>query len=112
MWNLRYGTKEPVYETETDAQTEGTDLGLPRDGEFGFSGCKLSYAEWRDNKGLPCSTGSSIQYPEITRNGKNMKRKVYMRRNHSAEERKLTRPCTSITLWPFPKGDEVSPRLK
>ena len=21
MWNLKYGTKEPIYETETDSQT-------------------------------------------------------------------------------------------
>ena len=22
MWNLKYGTNEPMYETETDSQTE------------------------------------------------------------------------------------------
>ena len=30
MWNLKYGTNEPVYKTETDAQTQRTDLWLPR----------------------------------------------------------------------------------
>ena len=30
MWNLNYGTNEPIYETETDSLTQGTDLGLPR----------------------------------------------------------------------------------
>ena len=36
MWNLKYGTSEPVYETETDSQTQRTDLWLPRGwGEVG-----------------------------------------------------------------------------
>ena len=30
MWNLKYNTNEPLYETETDPQTQRTDLGLPR----------------------------------------------------------------------------------
>ena len=30
MWNLKYGTDEPIYETETDSQTWRADLWLPR----------------------------------------------------------------------------------
>ena len=30
MWNLKYGTSELIYETETDSQTQRTDLQLPR----------------------------------------------------------------------------------
>ena len=30
MWNLKYGTNEPIFEVETDSQTYRTDLGLPR----------------------------------------------------------------------------------
>ena len=30
MWNLKYGTKEPIYKTETDSHTWRTDLWLPR----------------------------------------------------------------------------------
>ena len=30
MWNLKYDTNELTYETETDSQTERTDLWLPR----------------------------------------------------------------------------------
>ena len=30
MWNLKYGTSEPIYKTETDSQTWTTDLWLPR----------------------------------------------------------------------------------
>ena len=29
MWNLKYGTNEPIYKTETDSQTWRTDLWLP-----------------------------------------------------------------------------------
>ena len=28
MWNLKYGTNEPIYKTETDSDVE-TNLGLP-----------------------------------------------------------------------------------
>ena len=30
MWNLKYSTMEPIYKTETDSKTWGTDLCLPR----------------------------------------------------------------------------------
>ena len=30
MWNLKYGTNKPIYKTETDSQTQRTDLWLPR----------------------------------------------------------------------------------
>ena len=29
MWNLKYDTNELIYETETDSQTQKTDLQLP-----------------------------------------------------------------------------------
>ena len=50
MWNLKYGTDEPIYETETDTQTWRTDLWLPRgrtgmDWEFGVSRYKLLHLE-------------------------------------------------------------------
>ena len=61
MWNLKYDTNEHIYETETDSQTQRTDLWLPRgrtsggrkDWEFGISRCKLLYIEWINNKALP-----------------------------------------------------------
>ena len=31
MWNLKYDTNEPIYETETDSQTKRTDLWLLRE---------------------------------------------------------------------------------
>ena len=30
MWNLKHGTNEPVYKTETEPQTQRTDFWLPR----------------------------------------------------------------------------------
>ena len=30
MWKLKYDTDEPIYESETDPQTQRTDLRLPR----------------------------------------------------------------------------------
>ena len=39
MWNLKYDTNEPTYETETDPQTQRTDLWLPRgEGWWGREG--------------------------------------------------------------------------
>ena len=34
MWNLKYDKNKPIYETETDLQTQGPDLWLPK-GEGG-----------------------------------------------------------------------------
>ena len=33
MWNLKYNTNELIYETETDSQTQKTDLPRDRGGE-------------------------------------------------------------------------------
>ena len=49
MRNLKYGTNEPIYKTETDSQTQRSDLWLPRgrvgergmDWEFGVGRYKL-----------------------------------------------------------------------
>ena len=38
MWNLKYDTNEPVYETETDSRTERTDWCLPRGRGLGEGG--------------------------------------------------------------------------
>ena len=35
MWNLKHGTNEPVYKTETEPQTQRTDFWLPRGGGRG-----------------------------------------------------------------------------
>ena len=39
VWNLKYGTKEPIYKTETDSQwTLGTDYGCQGRGVRGWDG--------------------------------------------------------------------------
>ena len=66
MWNLKYDTNEPIY--ETDSQTQRTELWLPRgrgggggmDWEFGISWCKLLYIEWINNKVSYCITQGTI----------------------------------------------------
>ena len=40
MWNLKYDTNELTYETETDSQTQRSDLWLPRG------------KKWRDGLGV------------------------------------------------------------
>ena len=30
MWNIKYGTNEPIYKIEIDSQTQRLDLWLPR----------------------------------------------------------------------------------
>ena len=77
MWNLKYDTDDPIYETETKSGTEnrlvvakGEGGGRGQEWEFGISRCKLVYIEWINNKVLPYSTGNYIQSPGINHNGK------------------------------------------
>ena len=67
MRNLNYGTNELIYETETDSQTQRTDLGLPKGGDggemdrkFGISRCKLSYTGCINNMVYCIAQGHSI----------------------------------------------------
>ena len=30
MWNVKYGTNEPIHKTETDSKTQRTDMWLPK----------------------------------------------------------------------------------
>ena len=57
MCNLTHETNELTYKTETDSQTQGTDLWLPRgrrdrggmDWGLRTSRCKLLHIEWINN---------------------------------------------------------------
>ena len=65
MWNLKCDKNKPIYETETDLQTQGRDLWLPSgkgrggggwmDWEFGVSRCKL----------MDKQQGPTVQYREL-----------------------------------------------
>ena len=69
MWNLIYGTNEPIYRKETNSWTWKTDCGRQEGGEgsrmdweFGVNRCKLLPLEWKKKKkerkkcirGAPC----------------------------------------------------------
>ena len=57
IWNLIYGTSEPIYRKETNSWTwkqicgyqEG-EGGSGRDWKFGVSSCKLLHLEWMSNE--------------------------------------------------------------
>ena len=60
MWNLKYGTDEPIYRTERLTNTENRLAVAKREGggsemnrEFRFSRCKLLHLEWISNEVLP-----------------------------------------------------------
>ena len=68
MWNLNYGTNEPIYKTETDSQTQvrlvvakGYGRGRRIAWEFGVGRCKQLHLEFINNKVLLYSTGNYIQ---------------------------------------------------
>ena len=93
MWNLKYDTNGPIYETEIEAGTQKIDQWLPSGGggkglywEFGVSRCKLVYTEWINNKVILYTTGNYIQYPVINHSGKNMKKNVYVCLSHFAAQ--------------------------
>ena len=77
MWNLKYNTNEPIYETKnrlTNIENilvvaNGEGGGGGKDWEFVVSRCKLLYVGWINNKVLLYSIGNYIQYPVIKHNG-------------------------------------------
>ena len=55
MWNLKHGTKELIYKTQTDSERKQTggcqgDGGRGEDWEPGVNRCKLLRREWINNK--------------------------------------------------------------
>ena len=77
-WNLKHGTNDPIYKTETDhghaEQTCGSQRGgrggSGMDGEFGVSRCKLLHLEWISNEVLLYNTRNYTQSPEIDHDGR------------------------------------------
>ena len=83
MWNLKKNTNELNYKTETDAQTQKTNLWLPKGKggdklEHGINKCTLPYIKQINNKDLLQSTGNYIQYLVINYNGKESEKKNIM----------------------------------
>ena len=57
MWNLKHDTSELTYKTETDSQTQRTELCVPRGSgwgedelEFMVSRCKLLFKGWMSHR--------------------------------------------------------------
>ena len=76
MWNLKYDTIEPIYETETYSQRDIENRLVIAIGRKGWSG-RLGladeiylYIEWIKNEVLQYGTGNFIQYLGINHNGK------------------------------------------
>ena len=77
MWNLKYDTKEPIYETVTNSWTYTTDLAAKVGvvgWEAGVRRCKLLCTEGINNEVLLYTTGNYIQYPMINCNGSKYKK--------------------------------------
>ena len=77
MWNLKCDTNQLIYKTETDSQTQKTNLWLPKgkgegiNQEFGINIYTLLYIKYQiANKDLLYSTGNYTQYFVIACKGK------------------------------------------
>ena len=66
MWNIKYDTNVPIYETETESRHREETGGGRRKGfgggmewEIGVSRCKLLHTEWINNRSY-CITQRTI----------------------------------------------------
>ena len=105
MWNLKHGTNE---QTETDSQTQKTDLRVSREmgssGRFGVTSCKLLYIGWINNKILLSSRENYVQYSIINHNRKIITEKM----NTSNFQVLVTQSCPTLR----PHGSSVHRNLQ
>ena len=101
MSNLKYGTNEVIYKTETDLQTQKTDIQLPsgsREDEGWIGHLELVDANYyiqNGNSKVPLySIGNCIQSPGINHNGKGRKKETnFPRENYQGMSmQKATKP--------------------
>ena len=96
MWDLKNNTDESIYKTETDSQTQKTNLCLPKgkergeriNQEYGINRYTTIY-KIDNKKDLLYNIGNCIQYFVITSKGKESE-KEYIYLNHCAVHLKLT----------------------
>ena len=76
MWNLKYGTNEPIYKTEIDSETENRLVaakwergGSGLDWEFVVSRCRLLHLEWISNEAPCCIAQRTISNHLIEHDG-------------------------------------------
>ena len=118
MWNLKYGTNQHIYGTETDSQIE--ELPVVEEGrrgkecEFWISRGKLLHIGWINSKVLLYRTRDYIQYPVTNHNGKEHEKLyiyicvyiyiyhmcvyIYIYLSYFAVQKKLIQHCKSTTL--------------
>ena len=75
MWNLIYGTNDPIYKTETDHRhgdllLAGVEGGSGMGGEFGVGRYKLLHLKWISNGVLLRSTGNHVQSLGLEHDGR------------------------------------------
>ena len=74
MWNLKYGTNEPIYRTETDSENKLVVAKRERGGSevdwSWVSRCKLLHLEWISHEVLLCSTGDDGPSPGTEHDGR------------------------------------------
>ena len=78
VWNLKYGTNEPIWKTETDSQTcgcQGGGGGNWVDWEFGVSRCKLLPLKWISSEVLLNSIENYIQSLVMEHDGRYYEKK-------------------------------------
>ena len=73
MWNLKYDTNDPIYETEVKSQRDQAYSSERRGMEWEFRGWlkwRLGHLEWINNKVLLFRMRNYIQSPGVSHNGK------------------------------------------
>ena len=81
MWNLKYGTNDPIYKTEKDhghgEQTcvcQSGENGMDR--EFGLGRCKLLHLEQISNEVQLYSTGNRVKSLRLQHDGRLNKKEI------------------------------------
>ena len=78
MWDLKYGTNEPIYKKQKQTHGHGEQTctcqrggrGSGMEEEFVVGRCKLLHVEWISNEVLLYSTGKYIQSPGMEHDGR------------------------------------------
>ena len=83
MWNLKYGTDELTYKTETDSERtlavdKGDNGGWGKGWTESLGLVDTNYIEWINNEVLLYSTSNYIQSPGINYNEKEYKKRMYI----------------------------------
>ena len=105
MWNLKNNTNELIYKTETDSQTQETNMVTKGKGwpklEYVINRCTLPNIKQINNKDLLYSTGSCTQYHIINYNGKESEKKNLMHICITELLAALTQYCKSTIIQFF-----------